>query len=327
MKNPLLGFLLLAPAFLRAETVDLKGERPLPCKAVRYGGYWILAVDAQRFRIVVADAVASVKAEPPSPLCLFVDLPEPVDDAKPDPQRIRVYPTAKAMARGLLDQGKRDPLPEDTRTRALAALASLVRDKDVEAEVASSLVPEAGEGRLGMALESLKEARPEGMEKRLVAIALGAGSASERRMASEEIKRRSGATPALVLKVLARKESSPRNSCAAADVVGVIRDPVGLDALAHAVTARGVRKTLPPRIPLWRGPTEITDTERMLEGLPPGRHPELTGHVRWLDEEAPPLLVEQEVILPHLLSVLQEAAGRAFKDFDDVESFRRSGGR
>lgn len=316
---------LLTASPVLAETVEIKGERLLQCKALRYGDYWILALEPDRFRILVSDAVASVKDAPPSPLRIFIDLPEPKEGVKPDPQRIRVYGSARGMARGLLDYGKKPVLEAETRTRVLAALAELLKDKDVEAEVFSCLTGLGGEGRVALAIEALKEVKPEGMEKRLCELALSGDEVGVRRLAAEEIKRRYGATPSMVLKVLTRKESSPRNTCAAADVVGVVRDPIGLGALAEAIKTKGTRKILPPRIPVWRGPVEVK--QEMVERLPDGRYPELIGNFHWLDEEAPPLLVFDEVILPHLLSVLQGASGRTFKDFADVESYRKSGGK
>lgn len=316
--------LFLAPIPAFADTVILKDGERIVGKAVRYGEFLIVAPERapEHPRILADLMVEAVRPEPPTALEHFLDLP-PDGDAEPDLQHVRFYPSAKGKVRHLLDLATRkirSDHPEETRARAREALE--VMGKPAEEELFACVVhdpPGGNEERVVLALACLRNASPKGIGKRLTELALLSDGDRIWKAAAEEIRRRSGKTPPEALKLLREPGNNWRGIRAAADLVGVVRDPEGVSALLKAILTKGIRDAEIPRIPYVTGKAEL-DTPGGMLPLDKGGRIQLV-RIAWLDEEVH-LKEPEERVLYHLVSVLEGISGQRFRTLQDVEDWR-----
>ncbi|GEM_PF-4587661 len=304
--------LLMCPAVLLGDTVVLKTGERVVGKVVEHGDYLLVGVKPNEApRILDRILVESVDPKPPVEMECFLDLPSVEEDPNaPEPRGIRFYPGAKAKVRHLLDLSTRTILdsrdPATTAKRAREALKGM-KGKETEEELLAALVPVCDAQRVTLALECLEGTESKALDRRLVDLAL-TGDQQLCKVVAGEMKRRYGKSPASILGALISRESGVKATRAAADVVGVIRDEAGIQALATAILTRGMRKSPLPHM-------AYVKTQRSDENTT--RH-----EVTWLDEEKA-FQEPDERILYHLVAVLEAVTKEHFKDLQDVEDWQK----
>ncbi len=312
--------LIVFPWALLADTVVLNTGERIVGKVVPYGDFLIVGGKAGgEARVLDRILVDTVEPKPEVDLEVFLDLPpEGENPNSPSPANIRFYRTPEAKVRHLLDLSTRTVAdskdPAGTAKRAREVLKAM-KGRSVEEELFAAVVPVCDAPRVKLALECLQGSDPKGMERRLVEVAL-AGGQDLCKVAAEEMKRRYGKCPAAVLGALCSPESGEKSLRAAAEVVGVLRDEAGIDALVTALHARGVRRNS-------GGLPHMAYVKTVKTEADPERHETRTRHeMGWVDEDFQ-FKEPDERILCHLVAVLEAIAGEPFKDLKDVDDWRR----